>query len=171
MPNQDIIISFDSILQAAINHSLALVLTFVLLVFWFKRDALINGIKIYFDARNVALDRKTDELIKINERYFSLYENSSRALERVSEAIVSFKEGLFMVEARLTSKIDQEMEEIREEIRNNKIDQLTLVLNKERDKSNPNFTLEARRLYTNEFDLKTAGAKKDVLSNPAKPNI
>lgn len=138
MDGSGINISFEAIQTALVAHFWHGLAAFFVILLWHQRTEIIVALKSFLDSRNAALDKRTDELAKINERYFNLYENSSKALEKVSEAIVSFKEALISVEGRLgekiVNKIDEEMESVRAEIRNDRLEKLTTVV---RQKSNP----------------------------------
>lgn len=160
-------LDFDKILQGAIEHPFAIILAVTLLIIFLKRDGLANFLKSYLDNRNTSLDKRTDELSKIQDRYFNLYENSFRALEKISEAIVSFKEGLLSVEDRLNTKIDQEMEEIRGEIRDNRIEQLSVYI-KEKQKSGSDFSSEAKQINGDRVSTELWRGSVKITSTPTE---
>lgn len=170
--SEGIVLNFESIFTALTQHFWAGMCTVLLIILFLKRDDLTAHIKVYLTERNVSLDKRTSEITKINDVYRDMYKDSTKALDKISEAIVSFKEALLLVESRLGEKIsytesslhkkiDSEMELIRNQINDDRIKEVTTFV---KEKSNPNLD-RYRQSYPNDKGVKSGVPGGDRTSN------
>jgi len=162
LASDGITLDYSSILASLSSHFWIGLVAFLLIIIWTQRADMILLIKEYLKSKSSALETRTIEITKINDRYFTLYENNTKAIDKISEAIVTFKEALLTVEGRIINKIDQEMESVRGEIRNDKIEKIAATI---REKSNPG--------YSAPDEMYNSGVKNgnNLFTAPIKPPL
>lgn len=171
----DGILSFENIFKSLTEHLWAGIVAFILIILWTQRESLSNGFKDYLKMRVVSLDNNTIELAKINDRYFSLYENGMKNMERISDAIVTIKEYMVGMEGRIVervnNKIDSELSSIKTTINDDRLEKIIVMVNRHSNPSYNSLERESKEFYSWEAGNKNDSKNQLTGGKTVEPNI
>lgn len=87
------------------DHYIIGVLVLVIYLVFKYAPQLGTYFKEYFGKRTDMETKRFEELTKVNDRHFALYENNTKAVEKIGEAIVSFEKAFIGSESRTGERI------------------------------------------------------------------
>jgi len=81
------------------------ILALVIFLIWKYAPQLGTYFKEYFGKKADMETKRFEELTKVNDKHFALYETNAKAVEKIGEAIASFEKAFISSEARTGDRI------------------------------------------------------------------